>query len=444
MTGQAVAVAAAPITAVVGDASETPAATATDKAVGRRLGVVTIDQIVSGGSNLLASLLAARTLDPAQFGLFGLAFLVYVVVQGAGRAMICNPVLVKPVEARERIREVLGSGLLFGLGWGVLVAAGAVAVHPWDPRLCWALLTLAACLPLLMLQDLGRFAAIAFLQPAIALWLDLVWLVLMAAAVGGLAIAGIHQLVAVMLAWAGSGAVAGLAVLVRWKALTVRPNRKWINETWGLAWRFAISFIALQVSVLGLAGLVRDLYGPAVLGALLGAQLFIRPYATIDVAISGSAVAEISHQPGNRAFVWHHVGRITLFATVAAALNAVAMLLLPDFLGRVALGSTWTGAQHFLPPLAAQVVLMAITVGSRAGLVGTGHVNRLTTLSLIFIPVMIAAAGIGAAWNGPLGAAWGMTAGWLFAVVSWWIAFAAAEGTGRNRWTYRGRHALVP
>jgi len=416
---------------------------ATDRAIGRRLGVVTIDQIVSGGSNLLASVLAARTLDPSQFGLFGLAFLVYVVAQAAGRAMLCNPVLVKPAEARERIREVLGSAVLFGLGWAGLVAIGAGAVHPWDGRLSWALLTLAACLPLLLLQDLGRFLAIAFLEPAVALWLDLIWLVLMLVAVGGLAVAGVHQLVGIMLAWAGSGAVAGLVVLVRWHAVTVRPSRAWLGDTWGLAWRFAISFVTLQVSVLGLAALVRDLYGAAVLGALLGAQLFMRPYSTVDVAISGSAVAEISHQANDRAFVWRHVGRITVVATVVAGLNAAAMLFLPDVLGRLALGSTWAGAQHYMAPLAAQVVLLALTVGSRAGLVGTGHVDRLTVLNVVFIPVLLAAAVVGAVWGGPLGCAWGMTVGWVFAAVTWWLAFFAAEGRGARstRYAYVGRHS---
>jgi O-antigen/teichoic acid export membrane protein len=418
-------------------------ASPTDRSVGHRLGVVTIDQIVSGGSNLLASVLAARTLNPSDFGLFGLVFLVYVVVQGASRAMICNPVLVKPVEARERIREVLGSGVLFGLCWAGLVAVGAGAVHPWDHRLAWALVTLAACLPLLMLQDLGRFLAIAFLEPAVALWLDLIWLVLMVMAVSGLAFAGVHSLVAIMLAWAGTGAVAGLAVLVRWHSGAVRLSKAWLSDTWGLAWRFAITFITLQVSVLGLAGLMRDLYGAAVLGALLGAQLFMRPYSTIDVAISGSAVAEISHQANDRSFVWRHVRRITVLAGVVAGLNAVAMLVLPDALGRIALGSTWAGAQHYMAPLAVQVLLLALTVGSRAGLVGTGHVDRLTVLNLVFIPVMLIAAVVGAVTGGPLGCAWGMTVGWGFAAVTWWLAFVAVEGRGRRsgRYRYTPRHS---
>ncbi|TAM89734.1 MAG: hypothetical protein EPN43_06635 [Jatrophihabitans sp.] len=398
------------------------------QAVGRRLGVVTVDQVVSGGSNVLASVLAARTLDPAGFGRFSLAFLVYVLAQGAGRAMICNPVLVRPVQAGRRTRQVLASGLLFGLWWAAAVLLAAAAIAPLDRRFAAALGVLALCLPLVMVQDLGRFLAIAFREPTVALRLDLIWLILMVAVVGGLTVTGVHSLVALMAAWAGSGAVAGIAVLVRWRAVTVRPSRAWLADTWGLAWRFTFLFAALQLSILGLAALVRKLYGAATVGALLGAQLFIRPYSTIDAALTGSAVAEIAHEAQDRSFVWRHIRRITVVATVAATINAVVMVFLPDPVGRLALGATWPSAKQFLAPLAVQVVLLAITVGPRAGLVGIGHINRLVLLNVAFLPVLVVAAVLGAVWGGALGCAWGMTAGWAFAAITWWLAMVATDG----------------
>jgi O-antigen/teichoic acid export membrane protein len=313
------------------------------------------------------------------------------------------------------------------LVWAVLTAIAAVAAAPWDGRLAGALGVLAACLPLLLLQDVGRFMAIAFREPIIALWLDLIWLVLMIGGVAAIAVTGGHNLNALMLAWAGSGALAGVVALLRWGSLTVPPSRTWITDTWGLAWRFAISFAALQASVLGLATLVRDLYGAAIVGAFVGAQLFMRPYTTVEVALMGSAVAEIAHEAGDRAAVWRHVRRISLLATTVATINALIMIGLPGVLGRLVLGSTWTDARHYLLPLAVQLILLALTVGPRAGLVGTGYVNRLMGLNLVFVPVLFVASIVGAAWDGPLGLVWGMTAGWAFAASTWWVSFIAKQ-----------------
>ncbi|HEX6389183.1 MAG TPA: hypothetical protein VFZ89_07050, partial [Solirubrobacteraceae bacterium] len=123
----------------------------------RQLSVITIDQAIAGASNVLIAVLAARLLGVASFGLFGIVFLVYVMVQGVSRALVCDPLLVHPVEGQERKGEVIGTSLVLGLALGVFIVLVGLAVRLIDDRLGNALVVLAACIPLLVLQDLGRY-----------------------------------------------------------------------------------------------------------------------------------------------------------------------------------------------------------------------------------------------------------------------------------------------
>ncbi len=106
---------------------------ASKQSAGRRLSVITVDQVIAGASNVLISVLAARLLGVASFGLFGIVFLVYLVALGVTRALVSDPVLVHPLEAQERIGDVIGTSFMLGLAVAVVLVAG-LGVRLWDPR----------------------------------------------------------------------------------------------------------------------------------------------------------------------------------------------------------------------------------------------------------------------------------------------------------------------
>ena len=58
--------------------------------------MITIDQIVSGASNLLIALLSAHLLGTAAFGYFGLILVIYAGAQGVTRSLVGDPLLVHP------------------------------------------------------------------------------------------------------------------------------------------------------------------------------------------------------------------------------------------------------------------------------------------------------------------------------------------------------------
>ncbi len=189
---------------------------------GRRLRVITIDQAIAGASSVLIAVPAARLLGVVSFGLFGLLFLVYVMVVGVNRALVCDPLLVHPVEGQGRLGDVIGTSCVLGLVLGALVAVAGIGADLWNPRLGNALVVLAICIPLLALQDLGRYIAFATQRPTSAVMLDVAWLVFLFAGVGVIVVTDARTLASFIAAWAGSGAAAGLLIFFRYRPREVR------------------------------------------------------------------------------------------------------------------------------------------------------------------------------------------------------------------------------
>ncbi len=241
------------------------------QSAGRRLSVITIDQVIAGASNVLIAVLAARLLGVASFGLFGIVFLVYTIALGVTRALVNDPLLVHPLEAQDRLGEVIGTSLPARHRSRPRSAGGRVGRAAWwDPRLGDALLVLAACMPLLALQDLGRYLGFATQKPAAAVVLDVSWLVLLLVAVSALFVTGTHVLAWFIAAWGGSGAAAGLLLFAQHPPRGVRFGFSWLRHTWGFSWRYLISYTSTQGTALGLSGGVGAIAGARALGGRPG------------------------------------------------------------------------------------------------------------------------------------------------------------------------------
>ncbi|MGN6723145.1 MAG: hypothetical protein ACTHJM_11085, partial [Marmoricola sp.] len=189
----------------------------------RRMAMMTVDQIVSGASNVATAVLAARILNVSEFGVFTIVFLVYVTVQGIGRALVGSLLLVHPKEAEERPAEALSSAVLVGAVLGGVVVAVGVLIRALGYDGGPALVVLGICTPLMGLQDVGRYLGFAIQRPVFSLILDTLWLILMVPALAFIVIDDHHTLTWFMIAWAGSGALSGLIVLGRYSRAGLQP-----------------------------------------------------------------------------------------------------------------------------------------------------------------------------------------------------------------------------
>jgi O-antigen/teichoic acid export membrane protein len=394
-----------------------------EQSAGRRLGVATIDQIISGASNFLIALLAAQVLGVAAFGLFGIIMLVNVVVQGGARALISEPLLLHPEEAENRPGDVIGSACSLGLGIGALLVASGLAARPFDSHLGDALIVLGLFSPLLVLQDMGRYLGFATRRPALALTLDVTWLVLQIGAIAALIVLDVTSLRAFVAVWAGSGAVAGLLVFWQHRSARVRPGIAWLKQTWGYSWRYLVSYTSTQGSGLLGAILIRAIAGARALGGVQGALLLMRPFTTLQVAVIASGTGEITRVADDLPRVRRMVRKLTLLTGGAAFLNGAVLVLVPESAGAAVLGDTWSVAQHLMWPAAAQIVVLGLMTGYRTGMLGMRAIDKAVKIDVFTTVLALILSTAGAFAGGAKPAMWGAAMASTIGLVIWVVVF---------------------
>lgn len=395
----------------------------TEQSSGRRLGVLTIDQAISGASNVLIAVLAARLLDVESFGLFWIVFLSYGVLVGGARALVGDPLLVNSAESEERAGDAIGAGCLIGLGVGAVTLLGGVVAHVWDARLGDAFMALGVCAPLLVLQDLGRYLGMATRRPVLALVLDVVWLVVMFAGMGFLVVTDARSLWQFIAVWGGSGAIAGLLVFWQHRDTRVHLSLGWLRQTWHISWRYLISYSSAQGSVLITAILLTAIAGAKAMGAVQGALLMQRPFTVFVIASMATGVVDVSRSSGARRTVHRIAIKITILTTVVAALNGLVPFLLPDNVGEAVLGASWHPAQPLFLAAAAQTVMMGLVSGARSGLLGQRAISLAVRIDVLKTALVVVSTVVGAILGGAIGAMWAVAVGHGLGATIWWAAF---------------------
>ena len=404
----------------------------------RRLSTTAIDQALSGGSNALTTILAARALDVTSFGEFGIVFMFFMLGQAVPRSLIGQPLLIHPEEADRKPGEALGSGIAIGAATGALITmigVGAIAASSDDLGL--AMLILGISFPFLVLQDTGRFIGFATRRPGVAVLLDVVWLVLMVVGiVGGDAVIDLG-LPALVFAWVASGAVGGVMVLWQHRAQHIRIALTWVRATWEYSWRFLVSAATNQGGLMIGALVFAAIAGAAALGALVGALVLLRPFMAANIAAITAGTAEVARERPNSHDLRESAGRLSLIAGAIALVNGVVLLLLPTSIGELLLGDTWSSTQELLVPAAISVIFMGLKTGPRAGLLGDRAVHKALLLDLRLTPIMVVVACAGGALDGALGYYWGLVAAQALISGAWWVSFLRHSSTD-PRETERG------
>jgi O-antigen/teichoic acid export membrane protein len=313
--------------------------------------------------------------------------------------------------------------MLLGIGIAVVTAAAGLFVGIFESSLGTALLVLAVCVPLLVLQDLGRYLGIATQRPARALVLDTVWLVLQIVAVAMLFVADARTLGWFIAAWAGSGALSGVLLFFQYTDYRLRLSLTWLRYTWSFSWRYLISYSSTQSTALAASGAVGAFAGSKALGGVQGTILLVRPFGTVQVAAVAAGVSEISRSNGSRSRIRRRALQITGFATGLAIANAVVMLVLPDRVGELILGATWHTAKPLLLPTGVQIVFLGALTGARAGLLGMRAIRRAVVIDVASTAVVLVATFSGVLIDDALGALWAVAIGQAILATTWWGVF---------------------
>ncbi len=380
------------------------------RSVWRSRAVTLGDQVLSSVSNVLAVVLVARAVSADQFGTFALGYSFMTVVLSLTRAYFGTRVsLVEESGAAHALtRDLLGSVALIAPVMAIAVfalsslAAGGNSVE--------ILLVVALATPVVCLQDVARYGAVASGRPWAAVWSDGVWVLLMLVPF----VLGDRLRAAVILwLWFGAAAVALLVALL---ALRVRPDLHGGRRE--LRTRHAVGEATTWGSVIGSVGALWILFmasaaiSPAASGSLRGAATAMGP-VNVLLAFIGLGLTPMLVRRA-RARDLRFCALTGLVIGGAAALWGIVLLLLPTWLGQALFGESWSGIRTVLPVTLVEYVMLCVASAAMLGLrvrhqardillqrivVGTvtvvgGAAVAFATRSTIAIATLTAAAGV--------------------------------------------------
>lgn len=418
-------------TTVDADAAAAPERS-TAQGSGRRLSLITVDQVLSSLSNVAALIWVAHAFDPIDFGRFTLIVMVYLVAQVAARSLISTTVIVHPEEADERPRTILASAVLTGLAAGALSALAGLALLASGSALAWPVLALALPMPLLVIHDVGRYLGIARQEPGRAVLLDGVWLVLMVAGFGAARFADLDGLVWPVLAWSWAGGLAGLWVFLQYGA-PGRDGLAWIREHWSFSWRSLVSGVTSSGITLLFAALMTLFSSALAVAAYRAATLLAAPSTAVQMAVSTAAATDIARDRADEGAWWGHVRKAIVICVAVGVVNLVVLVFLPDVVGRALLGAAWDVVEPLMLAVSCKVLLMAGQSGLRAALIGRHRIHTAMVTDIVALVLIAVCMVVGAAVGDAEGALWAMAVGTAVSTSCWWVAIAWDSRSPRGR-----------
>jgi O-antigen/teichoic acid export membrane protein len=386
------------------------------------------DQAASSVSNFAVGVYVARSLGLTAFGVFSLAWVTYGVVLNVSRGLTTDPLVVRfsgVSEGSWRGAVARASGTAVGVGVAVGVACAAVGVA-LGGRLGPAFVCLGVMLPGLLLQDAWRFSFFAAGAGRKAFVNDLVWCV---ALVPAMVVAARWDSVgAFLLAWGASAAVAAAYGCLQ-SGIRPRPGRArgWLREQRDLGYRYLVENVSLsgasQLRAYGLGAIV----GVGAVGAVRGAELLMGPFLAVLMGLSLVTVPEAARVLRQAP---HRLGKFCLLLgggqAAAALLWGSALLLMPDRLGELVLGSVWPSASQLIVAITLGVAGAGLGTGAAAGLRALGAARRSLRCQL-FASACYVSGGLGGAFvAGTVGSAWGVATATVGSSAVWWLQLRSA------------------
>jgi hypothetical protein len=235
--------------------------------------------------------------------------------------------------------------------------------------------------------------------------------------------AQIHTVVAFVLAWGLSGAV---AALFGWFQTGILPHPRealgWFRRQRDLSVRYLVENVsnsgASQLRAYGLGAIA----GITAVGAVRGAEQLLGPFLALLMGLSLVTVAEGARVLKRAPHRLKHFCMILGGGQAAAALcwGLGLLFLLPDSAGRWVMGSVWDSSSPLILPVTLAVVGASFATGAAAGLRALGAAPRSLRSQLIASLFYVTFGITGAFLGDAAGSAWGVATATLTGSVVWW------------------------
>lgn len=393
------------------------------------------DQALAALSNVVLSVIVARSLDAAGFGSFSIAYLVYGMAFAAMKSLVGQPLQIRfsasaPAELVRRMGESAGTTLSVSVVAAVGCALVGLAMGGTTGT---ALLILAIWLPSLLVQDYCRMALFAATRPWSAALLDGIWAVVQFALLAAFILNDRTDLHWLMGAW-GAGAL--VSAIVGLAILRARPmvgaTSRWLREQRSLSQYLLAEYIlglgAVQMGIL-LVGLIAH---ESAVGALRAAQVLLGPLGILGTAAFQFAVPEVAR----RATLSPR--KLQIFAALVSGglllahlMYVTGLLLMPPEWGTLLFGDSWSGAALVLLPMCLSACFSCLANGPAGVLYGMGRARETFRINLFKGPLIVVLL-LGATWLwGVLGSAWAFVAIEAIILPFWVVTLIRASAQPR-------------
>jgi O-antigen/teichoic acid export membrane protein len=390
-----------------------------------------VDQVLSALTNIVLSIVVARSVTAAGFGAFASAFVVFGISIAVTKSLVGQPLQMRfsdadPDQRREANAAALGCALAMGLAAGLLVAVAAFVV---SGSVGSALLALAIVLPGLLVQDSCRMAAFARGRPSLAALIDAVWALVQFGLIAVLHLAGYETVFVLVLAWGGAATVSAVLGLI---ALNASPQLRaatgWVRRHRDLI-RYLLPeyFLGLGAMQFGIL-LVGVIATASAVGSLRAAQVLLGPLGVLGSAVFQFSVPEVARRQDRSARDrWRFAVAIGGGLGLVTVGYVALLLVMPGAFGTALFGDSWAGAATVLLAMGCSSVASSLANGPAGVLYGMGQARATFRINLTKGPVLVGALLIGTLLAGAVGAGW---------------AFALVEALILPAWVLTLRHSL--
>jgi len=360
------------------------------------LGVGVLDQLLSSASNALIVFAIARVSTVDSFGTISLALaalsstlLISRGVFGAPIALLSN----RPTDLGFEVSHAFGAA-------GVLGSAVSFLIIPLSlPAGGYAMaVVLGLAVPIVLIQDVGRFYVTAASRPGVAALSDGLWaasalLLLLTTFLPEPPLGSLGLIVG----WTVSAFVSAVLVIALGGAYPrLHGIRRWFAASRYHRSTFGLDAVVGALGSFVLIWLVGFWLGPPAIAAVRGAGTVLGPIAALVSAIQFAVIPELRRRGLPVQALWSALVRIALPMSVVSLGIAAVSLLIPASWGHILLGDSWTLVRTVLPIMGAEYAAISWYAAVAAGLTVRAKSGSLLALRTTHVALSAVAVVLGA------------------------------------------------
>lgn len=350
------------------------------------------DQIFSSLSNGLVIYAIAVVTATENFGEIALLLTLLAAAIGVLRGALGTPLLLAAGRSADDIRRE-----------GSFAVTTALLVSPVAGGIMWAVggagtslptMLVIAATPIVLVEDVLRYVAIALGRPHIAALWDGLWF---AGSAALLLVTWLHLPVATTTYLLGGWTALALTALIGMLAgVRVGPRfdqyRAWIADGWQHRARYGADSGLEQTTVFVVLLFVAVVLSPGVSATLRGATALLAPVAIATSAIPLVVIPESKQRGLAPRQVWSSLARIALLSTCGTLLFGVGLFFLPGSVGEFVLGSTFEATRAIIPIIAFEYALGAWPIAVAIFLRTLNRSADALLLKVIYVLVLLGTA----------------------------------------------------